>query len=139
MRLPPELRQQLSPRNFYSDAPPSQTYIEINPTLLVSWWCTGFALVIILFRLAGRWIRTERMFLEDKIMALGIIPLLIRMGFVHVVLRSGTNNTVLTGLSENDILNRELGSRLVLPARIFYAALSVARVPPPQIVTTNSL
>ena len=83
-------------------------------------------MAIILFRLAGRWVRTERLFVEDKIMAASIIPLLIRMGFAHVVLKYGTNNTILDELSSLDIAHRETGSRLVLPARIFYAALSVS-------------
>ncbi|MCJ1443985.1 MAG: hypothetical protein MMC23_004485 [Stictis urceolatum] len=119
MRLPPEFL----PRSvLLTPPPPAQTFIQINPTLLVSWWATGFSMAIILFRLAGRWVRTERLFVEDKIMAASIIPLLIRMGFAHVVLKYGTNNTILDELSSLDIAHRETGSRLVLPARIFYAA-----------------
>jgi hypothetical protein len=110
-------------RDLYSSPPPAQDIYQVNPTLLVCWWCTGFALVIILLRLSGRWIRTERLFLEDKVMALSIIPLLARMGCVHVVIRWGTNNAILTGLSPEDLYQREIGSKLVLPARIFYAAL----------------
>lgn len=113
----------LEPRDLYSPPPPAQDAASVNPTLLVSWWCTIFALTIILARLAGRWVRTERLFREDKIMALSIIPLLLRMGCVHVVLKFGTNNAIMTGLSEEDIWHREIGSKLVLPARIFYAAL----------------
>ena len=64
------------------------------------------------------------MFMEDKIMALSIIPLLARMGCVHLVLKYGTNNALITHtLSDEEIWQRELGSKLVLPARIFYAAL----------------
>lgn len=55
-------------------------------------------------------------------MCLAITPLLIRMAFVHVVLRDGTNNTVTDGLTSGDIERRELGSQLVLAARVFYAA-----------------
>ena len=80
-----------------------------------------FSLVIILLRICGRYIRTERLFPEDKIMALSIIPLLIRMGFVHVILLYGTNNVVTTGLTEHQIYERAIGSRLVLLSRIFYA------------------
>ena len=115
--------QTLVPRGLYSSPPPPQDSITNNPTLLVSWWCTGFALVIILARLSGRWIRTEKMFMEDKIMALSIIPLCGRMGLVHVILRWGTNNTLLNGLTPQDIHDREMGSKFVLPARILYAAL----------------
>ena len=56
-------------------------------------------------------------------MALSILPLLGRMGLVHVILRWGTNNTLVEGLSAQDIYQREIGSKLVLPSRILYAAL----------------
>ena len=110
-------------RQLYSSAPPPQTWMQDNPTLLVSWWCTGFALVIILLRLSGRYIRTERLFGEDKVMALSIIPLMMRMGLVHVILIWGTNNVITTGLTAQQIRHREIGSRLVLASRIMYAAL----------------
>lgn len=114
----------LHPRDLYSSPPPAQDIYINNPTLLVSWWCTCFSLVIIIARLCGRWIRTEKLFLEDKIMALSVIPLLARMGCVHVILRWGTNNALIEpGLPELEIWHREVGSKLVLPARIFYAAL----------------
>ena len=110
-------------RSLYSDVPPDrQTKAAVNPTLLVSWWATGFAIVTILIRVMGRFVRTERLFLEDKIMFYSIIPLLIRMGLVHVVLIWGTNNAVTTGLDAIDIHHREIGSKLVLAARVFYAA-----------------
>lgn len=51
-----------------------------------------------------------------------IIPLIARMGFVHVILIWGTNNTITIGLSEEEIYQRTVGSKLVLPARILYAA-----------------
>ncbi|KAK2739671.1 hypothetical protein FQN57_006505 [Myotisia sp. PD_48] len=110
----------LVPR-IYSDPPPAQSKIDTNPTLLVSWWATGFSLAIIFVRLCGRYIRTERLFSEDWIMALSIVPLLIRMGFVHIVLIWGTNNAITDGFSEDEIRRREIGSRMVLGARIFYA------------------
>lgn len=108
---------------MYSPPPEAQTKAQTNPTLLVSWWATGFALAIILVRICGRYIRTERLFPEDWFMALGIIPLLARMGFVHLVLIWGTNNAISDGLTEEDIRRREMGSKMVLAARIFYALL----------------
>lgn len=54
-------------------------------------------------------------------MALSIIPLLIRMGLVHVVLIYGTNNVITTGLTDDQIWKRSIGARLVLGSRIFYA------------------
>ena len=56
-------------------------------------------------------------------MALSIIPLMLRMGLVHIILVWGTNNAITTGLTAVDIRHREIGSRLVLASRIMYAAL----------------
>lgn len=113
----------LLPRGLYSSPPAAQDKAQDNPTLLVSWWCTGFAVTIIVVRLAGRYVRTERLFREDKIMALSLIPLLARMGLVHMVLLWGTNNTTTSGLTAMEIYHRGIGSRLVLPSRIMYAML----------------
>ncbi|KAL8911120.1 MAG: hypothetical protein Q9171_003658 [Xanthocarpia ochracea] len=112
----------LSSRSLYSDPPPLKNAAANRPTLLVSWWCTGFALAIILVRISGRYIRTERLFREDIVMAYSILPLLGRMGLVHIVLLYGTNNVQPDGLSAQDIRRREIGSRLVLASRIMYAA-----------------
>jgi hypothetical protein len=109
-------------RGIYQAVPPdAHTRLQDNPTFLMSWWCTGFSLVIILVRSAGRYIRTERFFTEDKVMMVSIVPLFIRMAFVHVVLLWGTNNVKTDGLTGLDIAHREVGSRLVLLSRIFYA------------------
>lgn len=110
-------------RDMHSSPPPAKTKSDNNATLLVSWWCTGFALAIILVRLAGRYVRTEKLFREDKIMAWSIIPLLARMGLVHMVLIWGTNNAITTKLTPLEIRHREIGSKLVLVSRIMYAAL----------------
>ncbi|GBF66138.1 hypothetical protein TMEN_8856 [Trichophyton mentagrophytes] len=108
---------------LYSRPPGAQTRMQVNPTLLVSWWATGFSLAIILVRVCGRYIRTERLFTEDWVMALSIIPLLVRMGFTHVVLLFGTNNASQYHhrFTPDEIHRREIGSRMVLGARIFYA------------------
>jgi hypothetical protein len=113
----------LAARWYSADAPALRTKMQDHPTLLLSWWCTLLSLVIILFRLAGRIIRTERLFREDKIMALAILPLMLRMGFVHVILIWGTNNVVTTGLTPVAIRHREIGSGLVLFSRILYAGV----------------
>ncbi|KAJ4359472.1 uncharacterized protein N0V89_000026 [Didymosphaeria variabile] len=110
------------PRSLYNDAPPEpRTRITNNPTLLYSWWCTIFSIVIIGFRLTGRYIRNERLFREDKIMAGSIIPLLARMALIHVVLLWGTNNANTSQLTDPlKIHHREIGAKLVIAARIFY-------------------
>lgn len=112
----------LQTRIYHGDPPALQTKVDVNPTLIVSWWCTLFSLTAIGIRLFGRWIRTEKLFIEDKIMFYSVIPLLIRQALIHVVLIWGTNNTSLAGLTATEIRHREIGSKLVLAARIFYAA-----------------
>ncbi|KAL2002780.1 hypothetical protein VTN02DRAFT_5939 [Thermoascus thermophilus] len=112
----------LAARGLYSDVPPDiETRLHNNPTLLMSWWATCFSLAVILVRVCGRYIRTERLFREDRVMLTSVAPLMIRMALVHVVLIWGTNNTKTAGLTELDIRRREIGSKLVLAARIFYA------------------
>jgi hypothetical protein len=108
---------------YHETSPAMQTRAQINPTLMMSWWATIFSLLIIIVRLCGRYIRVERFFAEDKVMMISVIPLIIRMVLVHFILILGTNNTTTTGLTEQEISNRELGSKLVLAARIFYAIL----------------
>lgn len=107
---------------LWSAPPPARTFNDDKATLIVCWWCTAFAVTIILFRVAGRYIRTEKLFPEDIIAFLCIVPILARMAFVHVVLLWGTNNVVIDGLTQQDISHREIGSRLVLGSRVLYAA-----------------
>lgn len=109
-------------RFFVSTAPDLRDFRQDKPTLLVSWWCTGYAITIIFFRVFGRYVRTEKVYVEDAIMMLAIIPLLVRAAFVHVILLYGTNNTQTLGLSELEIHHRETGSQLVLASRIMYTA-----------------
>ncbi|KXX75136.1 hypothetical protein MMYC01_200999 [Madurella mycetomatis] len=109
---------------LYSEPPPLHPFSEDKPTLLVCWWITTFCTVIILLRLSGRLIRTERLFREDKTAALALIPLFLRMGCVHVILIYGTNNAQLedAGLSDEDLHKRSVASGLVLLSRVLYAA-----------------
>lgn len=112
---------------LYSEPPPLHPFSEDKPTLLVCWWITTFCTVIILLRLAGRLIRTERLFREDKTAALALVPLFLRMGCVHVILIYGTNNAQLedAGLSDEDLRKRSAASGLVLLSRVLYAATYV--------------
>ncbi|GAB1193650.1 hypothetical protein APSETT444_002871 [Aspergillus pseudonomiae] len=112
----------LDTRGLYPEIPPNaRTKLDDNPTLLVSWWATGFSLAIIVVRVCGRYVRIERFFREDKVMMLAIIPLLIRMALVHLILIWGTNNTKTGGLTAEEIQHRIVGSKLVLVSRICYA------------------
>ncbi|EEQ84180.1 hypothetical protein, variant [Blastomyces dermatitidis ER-3] len=106
---------------YSSNAPDELTRWDVIPTLLVSWWCTGFSLAIIFVRILGRYIRTQVLFPEDWVMLISVIPLLIRMGLVHLVLLYGTNNMIAANISDIQLRRREIGSGLVLGARIFYA------------------
>ena len=119
----PQESHDLMARGLYSAPPNAQTAMARNPALLVSWWCTTFALTLIVVRLMGRFVRTEKLFREDKIMAWAVVPLLIRMAFCHCILRWGTNNANLSNMTEQELYYRGIASRLVLPARIFYAML----------------
>lgn len=104
-------------------APPSQKHGRCS--LTGDRWCTFYALVVIFVRVCGRYVRAEKVFIEDAIMMVAIAPLFIRMGLAHVVLTHGTNNVVTTGLSEEDIRRRVVGSQVVLASRIMYTVLWV--------------
>src|SRR4051812_10067477 len=103
---------------YHSEPPDLQDKHAMNATLLVSWWCTGFALAAILVRVGGRYVRTEKLFREDWIMFGNVFPLLVRMALVHVILIWGTNNTKTAGLTALDTHYRSTGSKLVLASRI---------------------
>jgi hypothetical protein len=109
-----------------SSNPPSgpQDKAANHPTLLFSWFCTIASIVLIVMRLLGRLARSRKLFPEDKVMFWSMVPLLARMGLVHVVMIYGTNNVDLSNnLSPLDIQHRKIGSRLVLASRVFYAML----------------
>lgn len=109
---------------IYSEPPPLRPFQEDKPTLLVCWWITLFCTVIILLRVGGRFVRSERLFREDKVAALALIPLYLRMGCVHVILIYGTNNAQLEGanLSQEELHHKSIASGLTLLSRILYAA-----------------
>lgn len=112
---------------LYSAPPPDRTFQDDKPTLLVCWWCTSFAMTIILFRVAGRYVRSEKLFREDWLALWCLIPLLVRMALVHVVLLFGTNNSMepAHGWSAEELYRRRTGSQMVLASRVFYAATYV--------------
>lgn len=109
---------------LYSPPPPAQPFSDAKPTLLVAWWITIFCTCLTLLRLAGRFIRIEKLFLEDKIAALSLVPLYLRIACTHVVLLYGTNNALLDAalVTTEELNRRATGSKVVLAGRIFYAA-----------------
>jgi hypothetical protein len=109
--------------SLYSPPPRLHTFQEDKPTLLVCWWITLFCTTIILVRIAGRFIRSEMLFREDKTAAIAIIPLLGRMACLHVIFIFGTNNAQMPDdLSDEEIRRKSIGSALVLATRVLYAA-----------------
>ncbi|KAJ5658771.1 uncharacterized protein N7484_002420 [Penicillium longicatenatum] len=116
------MESSLAVRGLHVQLPPAyETREDVNPSLLMSWWATAFSIVIIIVRLCGRYVRMERFFPEDKVMTLSMVPLVCRMVLVHYVLVYGTNNVQTAGLTAEEVSKREIGSKLVLVARIFYA------------------
>jgi len=114
--------------SLYSDPPPLRSFDDDKPTLLVCWWTTAFCATMIVLRLVGRFVRTEKLFREDKMAALALIPLFLRMGCVHYILLHGTNNAQLegAGLGDQEIKARSVASGLVLASRLLYAATYVS-------------
>jgi len=110
--------------SIYSEPPSPREFRYIKPSLLVCWWVTSLCACIILLRVAGRFIRTERLFPEDRMASLALLPLFLRMGCVHYILYHGTNNEDFTGitLSSGELRHRQIASGLVLLSRILYAA-----------------
>ena len=109
---------------IYSEAPGVSTFAEVKPTLLVCWWMTIFCFVIILLRIAGRFIRSEQLFAEDRTVGFAIITLFLRMGCVHAILIFGTNNVDFGSSqpSAKDLRRRAIASGLVIACRVLHAA-----------------
>lgn len=83
---------------------------------------------VIILRLVGRFLRVERLFREDKIAALVLVPLVLRMALIHPVLLSGTNNVLVDEdhpLTDDEVYRRSVASRLVLVTRILQPAMYV--------------
>ncbi|TQS33212.1 hypothetical protein Golomagni_06449 [Golovinomyces magnicellulatus] len=109
---------------IYSDPPKALPFRHDKPTLLVCWWMTSFCSVMILLRIIGRFIRTERLFREDKLAGLAALPLIMRMVCVHFILEFGTNNADYSDmpLTDEELRRKSIASGLVLLSRILYAA-----------------
>lgn len=131
----------LIPNTLFAPRPAFRPAYLDHPTLLVSWWCCAFAAVIIAARLIGRFNRVMKVYTDDWWMVGSLIPLALRMGFAHMVLRLGTNNMdmsnfeaftaeggytgdqgMITWSFEEEVQRRERGSRFLMGARIAYAA-----------------
>ncbi|KAF8417143.1 hypothetical protein EV426DRAFT_540687, partial [Tirmania nivea] len=97
-------------------------------TLITTYICTFLSLTFIAIRLICRRIRGERYwsFHDDIWMGLSVIPLLLRLGLIHVVIFYGTNSLSMEmawPLEEEESMDRRiLGSKSVLASRITYTA-----------------
>jgi tellurite resistance protein TehA-like permease len=108
---------------LYSPPPPLHIADQDKPTLLVCWWITLFCATVIFLRVVGRFVRSEKLFREDRTVMFAVIPLFVRMGLVHIVLLWGTNNARFTWpLTEQEKHHKSIASGLVLASRMFYAA-----------------
>ncbi|KAI0392047.1 hypothetical protein F5Y17DRAFT_381497 [Xylariaceae sp. FL0594] len=108
---------------LYTPPPPLHSADDDKPTLLVCWWTTLFCATIIFLRVAGRFVRSEKLFREDRTVMFAVIPLFARMGLVHIVLLWGTNNARFAWpLTERERHHKSIASGLVLASRLLYAA-----------------
>ncbi|KAG0634749.1 hypothetical protein HOY80DRAFT_894354 [Tuber brumale] len=98
----------------------------VTSTLVTTYVCTILALILIFVRLGLRRHRKEGMRVDDIWMGISLVPLIVRLGVIHVVLAYGTNNFDRKGhpvedMSELEIRQRTVGSKMVLASRLFYA------------------
>jgi hypothetical protein len=97
-----------------------------RPTLDITWVCTTLATILIILRLLFRRHRAERLYPDDIWMTFSLVPLLLRLVFIHIALTyltSNFNRTLYTetNMSADEISRRRLGSIMILPGRIAYA------------------
>ncbi|KAA8912987.1 hypothetical protein FN846DRAFT_903128 [Sphaerosporella brunnea] len=98
-----------------------------HAALITLWACTFVALALILTRIIWRFRRREDFPAEDIWMVSSILPLLLRLAFIHISLyllttyfdRKKYLEQFMTG---DEIWDRALGSRMILPGRLCYAA-----------------
>ncbi|KAL2136851.1 hypothetical protein VTI74DRAFT_577 [Chaetomium olivicolor] len=111
---------------LYTPPPAARPFSLDKANILTSWWITLLCAVIIVLRLIGRYVRVEKLFREDWVAATALIPLFLRMAFVHPILIYGTNNVLVDEglvLSDDEIQRRSVASRLVLVSRILHPAI----------------
>lgn len=82
--------------------------------------------MLIITRLSWRYRRGQKFFADDYWMAFSIVPLFLRVAFIHLALVNFTTyirdpNYRKMGMGEEEIRKRILGSRMILPGRVFYA------------------
>jgi hypothetical protein len=107
----------------YSSPPTRRTPANDRPTLLITYWCALLGIALIICRTVGRLVRIAKLYRDDKWMLATTILSLARLGFAHMVLLYGTNNTDgLENMSEEEVQKRTIGSGMVLGARVFFAA-----------------
>lgn len=95
-----------------------------DPALLVHWLFTSLALLVMATRLVWKWVSPQPWHLGDSLTVAAVVCALCRAGLIHVVLTGGTTNVPQSirdaGFTQEQIDQRELGSRLALANRVFY-------------------
>jgi hypothetical protein len=98
---------------------------ETDEELLILWFLTGAALVIMILRLFLRKYRKQSLEPGDYFTIAAIISLLLRGALIHVALVWGTNSITAAVRAQlqfttEEIYRRETGSKLTIVNRVFY-------------------
>ena len=98
---------------------------ETDEEMLILWFLTGAAVVIMILRLFLRKYRKQSLELGDYFTIAAIISLLLRGALIHVALVWGTNSITAAVRAQlqfttEEICRRETGSKLTIVNRVFY-------------------
>ncbi|KKY13594.1 putative pth11-type gpcr protein [Diplodia seriata] len=96
-----------------------------DPTLLILWLLTWFAVAIMATRLVLRKVRGQAFQVGDYLTMAAIFCAFVRLGLIHVVITWGTNNMPptlrdKTHWTPEKVYRREIGSKFALVNRVFY-------------------
>ncbi len=109
---------ELVPRHHYPWTPKQEMRV-----LVVSYSMAAITFAVLMTRFGWRAIRGVRR-KDDWLALAAVLPLLVRLALVHVIIRLGTNSGTAKGaegaLPYEEVQRRELGSKLVLAARVLY-------------------
>jgi hypothetical protein len=99
---------------------------DTQVTIVITWVFTWLAEALMTLRLLMRKFRKQRFDISDYLTIAAMAFLIVRLGLVHVVLVWGTNNISAAYRQSNvfpdqEIWQREVGSKLTLASRAVYA------------------
>lgn len=98
---------------------------EIEAELVILWFLTGGAVVIMLLRLTLKHYRQEGFSLGDYFTIAAIVSILLRGAVIHVALVWGTNSITaavrkVLKFTPEVIYRHEVGAKLTIVNRVFY-------------------